>query len=144
VGTTVVTGALGARVVVVIPGLGTVVGVAATARVVVVMGTVEPLWLDVVRDALVRFDEELLALFDLPREAAPPPAGVLDPRDVPPWEDGLVVGELALPEGAVVWVMARAFAAFAACATNIPAAMPELRKTAWVKSRTRANFFAMR
>jgi hypothetical protein len=43
VGATVVTGALGARVVVVIPGLGTVVGVAVTALVVVVMGTVEPL-----------------------------------------------------------------------------------------------------
>jgi hypothetical protein len=68
---------------------------------------------------------------------------VLEPSDVPTCDDEFVLfDDVPLLAGIDVSA-AMAFAAFAACATNIPVASPELRKIAWVRSRTRANFFAI-
>ena len=74
----------------------------------------------------------------VPRAFAP------DPLDVTWWDPVTFwAGGLALVEGTVVGLTTRALAAFAACATNIPVAIPELRKMACVRSRTRANFLAI-
>jgi hypothetical protein len=134
-----VTGEIGARVVVVTLGGRVVVGddTLDVARVVVEGGwadppprVFEPAPAPVVFVLFALDDRALVAL-------------VLKPSDVPTCGDELVLLEDVPLLAGVDVSAARAFAAFAACATNIPVASPELRKIAWVRSRTRANFFAI-
>ena len=59
------------------------------------------------------------------------PSGEPDPWAAPPGDDGVVVVDVgAFPDVVTGALAASAFAAFAACATNIPVASPELKKMA--------------
>jgi hypothetical protein len=124
VGTTVVTGALGGRVVVTTGG-GVVVGddPLDAGLVVVVEGRFTAPPPCGVAPAPVRVDEVPVVCFLFALDAGSLVVVVLE--DV-----ALEFDDVASLEETDDSVAARALAAFAACATNIPVASPELRKIA--------------